>query len=88
MMLFRPNRYKCKLGLFQQLRSFTFHHVEVSEVFSLEPETFELPVVGSSEETATITPPCAHTGPAPVNVRLISHVIREGMVSGLLYYVA
>lgn len=48
----------------------------------LEPDNFELPVEGSPEETVVITPPCAHTGPGPVKVRLISHAVREGMVVG------
>ncbi|XP_053409256.1 hormone-sensitive lipase-like [Mercenaria mercenaria] len=65
--------------LLHQLRSFTFPHVEVSEVLSLEPENFELPAVEGEDDTVTITPPCAHTGPAPVKVRLISHAVREGM---------
>ena len=64
---------------FQHLRSFTFAHVEVSDIISLEPVNFELPST-TSEETVTITPPCAYTGPAPVKVRLISHVLREGQV--------
>lgn len=58
--------------------------MEVSEVLSLEPENFELPrVEGCSEDdnTVTITPPCAHTGPSAVKIRLISHAVREGMVS-------
>ena len=63
----------------QHLRSFTFAHVEVSDVISLDPVNFELPST-CSEETVTITPPCAHIGPAPVKVRLISHVVREGQV--------
>ena len=53
--------------------------MEVSDVISLDPVNFELPST-CSEETVTITPPCAHTGPAPVHVRLISHALREGQV--------
>ncbi|WAR05478.1 LIPS-like protein [Mya arenaria] len=65
--------------ILHQLRSFTFPHVEVSDVFTLPAENFELPLTDESGETAVITPPCAHTGPAPVSVRLISHAMREGM---------
>ena len=64
---------------FQQLLSFTYPYVEVSDVISLDPVNFELPST-CSEETVTITPPCAHTGPAAVHVRLISHALREGQV--------
>ncbi|XP_060564756.1 uncharacterized protein LOC132723970, partial [Ruditapes philippinarum] len=65
--------------LLHQVRSFTFPHVEVSEVISLEPENFDLPTAEGQDDTVTITPPCAHTGPAPIKVRLISHALREGM---------
>ncbi|KAL4228425.1 hypothetical protein ACF0H5_011472 [Mactra antiquata] len=67
--------------LLHHVRSFTFPHVEVSEVLLLEPENFDLPMDSKHgiNETVTITPPCAHTGPAPVKVRLISHAVREGM---------
>ena len=68
---------------FQHLRSFTFPHVEVSDVISLDPVNFELQST-CSDEAVVITPPCAHTGPAPVQVRLISHALREGQV-GILH---
>jgi hypothetical protein len=57
----------------------------VSEVISLEPENFDLPTAEGQDDTVTITPPCAHTGPAPVKVRLISHALREGMVINKLF---
>ena len=59
----------------------------MSEVLSLEPENFDLPAADGKDDVVTITPPCAHTGPAPVKVRLISHAVREGMVNNQLYLV-
>ena len=78
-----PNKI---LYTFQHLRSFTFPHIQVSEVITLEPENFELATVDGEEETVMITPPCAHTGPGQVKLRLISHAVREGMVVSCAYY--
>ncbi|KAJ8316190.1 hypothetical protein KUTeg_006204 [Tegillarca granosa] len=61
----------------QQLPSLICPHVQVNEVMYLQPESFELPIEGSTD-MATITPPCAHTGYGPVRVRLISFEHRDG----------
>ena len=53
--------------------------VQVDEVFHLGPDAFDMPSADGHDEV-TITPPCAHTGPAPVQVRLISYKLREGQV--------
>ncbi|KAK3609366.1 hypothetical protein CHS0354_036604 [Potamilus streckersoni] len=37
-----------------------------------------MPLVDKPAETVTITPPCSHTGPGPLKLRLISHELREG----------
>lgn len=63
----------------QQLPSMVCPAVQVDEVFHLGPDAFDMPSADGSEEV-TITPPCAHTGPAPVQVRLISYLLREGQV--------
>jgi hormone-sensitive lipase len=62
--------------------------VQVDEVIHLGPDAFEMPSVDGSE-MVTITPPCAHTGPAPVQVRLLSYLLRDGQVNELkneVYY--
>ncbi|XP_025100459.1 hormone-sensitive lipase-like isoform X2 [Pomacea canaliculata] len=58
------------------LPSLVYPNVQVDEVFHLGPDAFEMLSVNGEE--ITITPPCAHTGPAPVQVRLLSYQLREG----------
>lgn len=53
--------------------------VAIDEIIQLKAKSFEVALV-QSEKTVVITPPCAHTGPGPVNVRLISYQLREGQV--------
>lgn len=54
--------------------------VQVDEVFHLGPDAFDMPSANGGEDV-TITPPCAHTGPAPVQVRLLSYRLRDGQVT-------
>ena len=54
--------------------------VAVDKVIQVQPDTFELPMK-DGENYIKITPPCAHSGPAPVHTRLISARLREGQVS-------
>lgn len=61
-----------------------YPNVQVDEVFHLGPDAFEMLSVNGEE--ITITPPCAHTGPAPVQVRLLSYQLREGQVSRLISF--
>ncbi|KAK7105785.1 hypothetical protein V1264_017119 [Littorina saxatilis] len=63
--------------IMHQLPTMVCPSVQVDEVFHLGPDAFDMPSADGSEEI-TITPPCAHTGPAPVQVRLISYHVREG----------
>ena len=63
----------------QQLPSMVCPAVQVDEVFHLGPDAFDMASADGSDDV-TITPPCAHTGPAPVQVRLISYQLREGQV--------
>ncbi|XP_036131718.1 hormone-sensitive lipase isoform X2 [Molossus molossus] len=55
--------------------------VRVSRLLSLPPEALEMPLTADPKLTVTISPPSAHTGPAPVLVRLISYDLREGQDS-------
>ncbi|XP_006871572.1 PREDICTED: hormone-sensitive lipase [Chrysochloris asiatica] len=55
--------------------------VRVSRLLSLPPDAFEVPLTADPKLTVTISPPLAHTGPAPVLVRLISYDLREGQDS-------
>lgn len=64
-------------GVLQQLPTFVCPSVQVNQVLSLPPESFEMEAV-EGKETITITPPCAHTGHGPVNVRLLSCEYRIG----------
>ncbi|KAL8612264.1 hypothetical protein ACOMHN_038176 [Nucella lapillus] len=63
--------------IMHHLPSMVCPSVQVDEVFHLGPDAFSMPSADGSEEI-TIAPPCAHTGPAPVQVRLISFQLREG----------
>ncbi|XP_005093044.1 hormone-sensitive lipase [Aplysia californica] len=64
-------------GLMHQLPSFVCPSVEVNDIINLGPDAFELPLMDGSD-TVVITPPCAHTGPGHVRVRLISAQLLEG----------
>ncbi|XP_071806435.1 hormone-sensitive lipase-like [Asterias amurensis] len=50
--------------------------VAINKLIQIQPHTFELD--GEEGEPVTIVPPCAHTGPASVQIRLLSFVEREG----------
>ncbi|XP_072166376.1 hormone-sensitive lipase-like [Diadema setosum] len=52
--------------------------VAVNKLIQIQPHNFEMERSEGEGETATITPPCAHTGPAPVQIRLLCFVEREG----------
>ena len=62
--------------------------VAVNKLIQIQPHNFEMERSDGEGETATITPPCAHTGPAPVQIRLLCFVEREGQVRStrLFYY--
>ncbi|XP_041373869.1 hormone-sensitive lipase-like [Gigantopelta aegis] len=63
--------------IMKQLPSLVCPVVQVNEVLLLGPDSFEMPTSDNSD-VVVITPPCAHTGPGSVQVRLISVVLREG----------
>ncbi|ESO99938.1 hypothetical protein LOTGIDRAFT_113239 [Lottia gigantea] len=68
--------------LLQQLPSWVCPYVEVDEVLQLGPDSFEM-MLEDGTDTVMITPPCAHTGPSSVKVRLISYNLRDGQVHGI-----
>ncbi|XP_033099091.1 hormone-sensitive lipase-like [Anneissia japonica] len=51
--------------------------VAVNKVIQVSPHNFEMPTVDGGE-SVTITPPCAHTGPGHVQMRLLCFQEREG----------
>lgn len=63
----------------QSLPLFVCPPVHMDKVIILPPIEFELPLVDGSG-LAKVTVPCAHTGPGPVNTRLISYQLRHGQV--------
>ncbi|KAL5019642.1 hypothetical protein ScPMuIL_002534 [Solemya velum] len=64
-------------SIMQQLPYLVGPSIQVDNLITLSPETFEISNREGSE-TVTITPPCAHRGPSPVQVRLLSHKLRQG----------
>ncbi|XP_038065915.1 hormone-sensitive lipase-like [Patiria miniata] len=50
--------------------------VAINKLIQIQPHTFELD--GEDGEPVTIVPPCAHTGPGNVQIRLLSFVERDG----------
>ena len=69
----------------QQLPLFVCPSVEVDKVIVIPPETFEM-LKGDGSGYVKVTPPCAHSGPGPVNTRLISYLLREGQVRNTQYF--
>ncbi|XP_061738718.1 lipase, hormone-sensitive a isoform X2 [Nerophis ophidion] len=63
---------------FSRIASYT---VQVNLSLTLPPVPLSLPLVADPSRFANVTPPLAHWGPGPVDMRLISYVIREGQHS-------
>ncbi|XP_077312729.1 hormone-sensitive lipase isoform X2 [Lithobates pipiens] len=55
--------------------------VRINKTLSVPPEPLEMPLSSDPQLTVTISPPVAHSGPGPVNMRLISYQLREGQES-------
>uniref|UniRef100_A0A3P8YWX8 Hormone-sensitive lipase n=1 Tax=Esox lucius TaxID=8010 RepID=A0A3P8YWX8_ESOLU len=66
------------------LASMTSTQVKVNRAISVPPVPFDLPLVADPHLTVTIAVPSAHTGPGPVQMRLISYELREGQDSEAL----
>ncbi|XP_058052070.1 hormone-sensitive lipase isoform X3 [Ahaetulla prasina] len=67
--------------LLASLASMASSQVRLSRALLVPPHSFDLPLVSNPKLTVTITPPVAHTGPGAVQMRLISHELREGQDS-------
>ncbi|XP_073782133.1 hormone-sensitive lipase isoform X4 [Danio rerio] len=63
------------------LVSLTATTVKVNRALSVPPVAFDLPLAADPTRTVTLCPPAAHLGPGPVQMRLISHELREGQDS-------
>ncbi|XP_028679686.1 hormone-sensitive lipase [Erpetoichthys calabaricus] len=55
--------------------------VRVNKALLVPPEPFELPLVADPKLKVTVAPPVAHTGPAHIQMRLLSYELREGQDS-------
>uniref|UniRef100_A0AAR2M672 Hormone-sensitive lipase n=1 Tax=Pygocentrus nattereri TaxID=42514 RepID=A0AAR2M672_PYGNA len=70
--------------LISGLASITSNQVQVNLTLSVPGESLSLPLASDPSLTVTVSPPVAHWGPGPVNMRLISHTLREGQDSAEL----
>ncbi|GCB82679.1 hypothetical protein scyTo_0021678, partial [Scyliorhinus torazame] len=52
--------------------------VRVNKMLSVPPSPFEMPLLADPNLMVVITPPVAHSGPGPVQMRLISYELRDG----------
>uniref|UniRef100_A0A8C7S3V1 Lipase, hormone-sensitive b n=1 Tax=Oncorhynchus mykiss TaxID=8022 RepID=A0A8C7S3V1_ONCMY len=70
--------------ILSSLASMTSTQVKVNRALSVPPVPFDLPLVANPHLTVTIEAPSAHTGPGPLQMRLISYELREGQDSEAL----
>ncbi|XP_063167929.1 hormone-sensitive lipase isoform X2 [Candoia aspera] len=70
-----------EMELLASLASMASSQVRLCRALLVPPHSFDLPLVSDPKLTVTITPPVAHTGPGAVQMRLISHELREGQDS-------
>lgn len=54
--------------------------VQVNVTLTVPAEGLSLPLASDPNLSVAVNPPVAHWGPGPVNVRLISHTLRQGQV--------
>ncbi|XP_033929417.1 hormone-sensitive lipase, partial [Melopsittacus undulatus] len=74
--------------LLASLASMAADPVDVCRLLSVPPEPLELPLASNPQLSVTIPPPVAHSGPAPIRMRLLSHRLRQGQDSAALRGVA
>ncbi|XP_078093184.1 hormone-sensitive lipase [Mustelus asterias] len=55
--------------------------VRVNKTLAIPPSPFEMPLLADPNLMVVITPPVAHSGPGPVQMRLISYELRDGQDS-------
>lgn len=58
----------------------TATQVKVNRALSVSPEPFDLPLAADPTRMVMVSPPASHIGLGPVQMRLISHELREGQV--------
>ncbi|KAK7139259.1 hypothetical protein R3I93_016406 [Phoxinus phoxinus] len=58
--------------------------VQVNVTLTVPAEGLSLPLASDPNLSVAVNPPLAHWGPGPVNVRLISHTLRQGQDSAEL----
>ncbi|XP_070551317.1 hormone-sensitive lipase-like [Ptychodera flava] len=63
----------------QAIPNFMCPTLQVNKLIQIQPHCFEVPTA-DGEDTRTITPPSAHTGPGPAFIRLLSVTQREGVL--------
>ncbi|KAA0703295.1 Hormone-sensitive lipase [Triplophysa tibetana] len=64
--------------ILSSLVSMTATQVKVNRALSVPPEPFDLPLAADPTRMVTVSPPSSHVGLGPVQMRLISHELREG----------
>ncbi|NP_001303654.1 lipase, hormone-sensitive a isoform X1 [Danio rerio] len=70
--------------LLSGLTRITSSVVQVNVTLTVPAESLSLPLASDPSLSVAVKPPVAHWGPGPVNVRLISHVLRQGQDSAEL----
>ncbi|XP_064836728.1 lipase, hormone-sensitive a isoform X2 [Oncorhynchus masou masou] len=70
--------------LLSGLASVASNLVQLNLTLTIPPEPLRLPLASDPRLFASVSPPVAHWGPGPVNVRLISYELREGQDSNEL----
>ncbi|AWP21471.1 putative hormone-sensitive lipase-like [Scophthalmus maximus] len=68
-------------GLITGLNRIASNPVQLNFTLTLPPVFLRLPLASDPSLTATVSPPIAHWGPGPVQMRLISYELREGQDS-------
>ncbi|KAI5630188.1 hormone-sensitive lipase [Silurus asotus] len=71
-------------GLISHLAKIRSHAVQVNITLTIPGEPLSLPLASDTSLSVTVPPPIAHWGPGPVQVRLISHMLRQGQDSAEL----
>lgn len=64
----------------QNLARIRSQAVQVNLTLTIPGEPLSLPLAADPSLSVTVSPPIAHWGPGPVQVRLISHTLRQGQV--------
>ncbi|XP_042166073.1 lipase, hormone-sensitive a isoform X2 [Oncorhynchus tshawytscha] len=67
--------------LLSGLASVASNLVQLNLTLTIPPEALRLPLASDPRLFAPVSPPVAHWGPGPVNMRLISYELREGQDS-------